>query len=157
MELRIVQAGLKWPRERIHTRPASDIRYIVVHHTDSGPRAGAEQLHRQHLARGWAGLGYHYLVYEDGVVVKARQDLWVPACVAGFNRQSLCVALVGSFRNVPPSDQHLQAAATLLRALKSAYPGAEVVRHRDLNPTECPGAAFPWRHFLALVGPQVVA
>ena len=145
--MKILSAKLEWAKP-VPKRSREDIRYIVIHHTDSTPAASPQEIHAWHLKRGWSGCGYHYLVYADGTVYIARPSLWVPACVQGFNRQSLCVAAVGRFNNSPPDEAHLQILAQLTAMLQNEYPKAELVRHRDLNPTSCPGRAFPWKAFL---------
>jgi len=145
--MKILSAKLEWAKP-VPKRSREDIRYIVIHHTDSTPAASPQEIHAWHLKRGWSGCGYHYLVYADGTVYIARPSLWVPACVQGFNRQSLCVAAVGRFNNYPPNELHLQTLAQLVAELQQEYPQAELVRHRDLNPTSCPGRAFPWKPFL---------
>jgi len=145
--MKILSAKLEWVRP-IPKRSREDVRYIVIHHTDSLPTATPQEIHAWHTKRGWAGCGYHYLVYSDGTVYIARPSSWVPACVQGFNRQSLCVAAVGQFNDYPPSESHLRTLARLVARLRREYPQAELVRHKDLNPTTCPGNAFPWRAFL---------
>ena len=145
--MKILNAKLEWAKP-IPRRRHEDIRYIVMHHTESSPAATPQEIHAWHVSRGWAGCGYHYLAYSDGTVYIARPNLWVPACVHGFNRQSLCVAAVGRFNDHPPDEAHLRVLARLVAGLRRAYPQAELVRHRDLNPTVCPGNAFPWRAFL---------
>jgi len=145
--MKILSAKLEWVRP-IPRRSREDVRYIVIHHTDSLPTTTPQEIHAWHIKRGWAGCGYHYLAYSDGTVYAARPSLWVPACVQGFNRQSLCVAAVGQFNDYSPSESHLRTLARLVARLRREYPQAELVRHRDLNPTACPGNAFPWRAFL---------
>ena len=43
---------------------------IVVHCSDSphGRGNNAETIHGWHLARKWSGIGYHYVILEDGTV-----------------------------------------------------------------------------------------
>jgi N-acetyl-anhydromuramyl-L-alanine amidase AmpD len=146
--MKLLEAQLKWNMAEIHTRPAQWIRYIVIHHTAGNPDTPPEVIHQWHLQKKWGGCGYHYLVYRDGAVYKARRNLWVPACVQGHNRASLCVALVGDFSRQPPEPEHLKTAAELCRILRMVYPDTELRRHRDLFPTSCPGDAFPWDAFL---------
>ena len=38
---------------------------IIVHHSACS-NCTPEQIHQWHLARGWAGAGYHFLVRKDG-------------------------------------------------------------------------------------------
>lgn len=40
---------------------------IVIHHTGCNDiDASAEQIHEWHIAQGWAGIGYHFVIRKDG-------------------------------------------------------------------------------------------
>ena len=38
----------------------------------------------------------------------------------------------------------LNALKELIRAMMAKYPGAKLLRHKDVNSTDCPGTNFPW-------------
>lgn len=38
----------------------------------------------------------------------------------------------------------LDALKGLIRTEMRKYPGAKLLRHKDVNSTDCPGAKFPW-------------
>lgn len=50
--------------------------WLVLHHsggTDADPQADsshhtAEMVEQWHLAKGWEGVGYHYLIHRDGTI-----------------------------------------------------------------------------------------
>ncbi len=54
----------------------------ILHHS-AGPKASAEDIHRWHLANGWSGAGYHFLVRKDGSVYKLRPEWAVGAHATG--------------------------------------------------------------------------
>jgi N-acetylmuramoyl-L-alanine amidase len=155
MEYKIEQTKLEFPRPLTRRKP-NEVKYLVVHHTDGPKTQPVEVIHEYHKSLGWNGIGYNFLVYENGRLVKARPTLVDPACVKGRNRECLCVAFVGSFMNRPPTKEHLDAGAYLCAYLKRKWKevyGAtlELKRHRDLGDTFCPGDAFPWEQFLRRV------
>lgn len=130
------------PRRGSYQRRAvRDIRWVVVHHTATAANVTPEAIAQMHLARGWAGCGYHYLVY-DGYAIKARALSDVPACVRGANRESICVAVVGDYRQYPPTMDRLRTAMVLCDALIGMSPCLVVVTHRALSSTVCPGNAL---------------
>ena len=134
---------------------------IVIHHTAGADRAGleAEAIRQFHMGeRGWSDIGYHFLVERVGAaywVLCGRPLHHVGAHVRGKNRGSIGVALVGDFTDSPPGSEQLEVAARLVAGLLTALeiPIREVCGHASLsnNPTECPGAWFPWLEFLEMV------
>lgn len=127
-------------------RPLAGLRWVVLHHTATSPDVSPEALARMHLARGWAGLGYHYLVYENGRIVKARPVTATPACVRGANAESVCVALVGAYHSRRPSEATVLLAGQLVEDLAETY-RLVIVTHRALAATICPGdgAVAAWQ------------
>ena len=46
------------------------------------------------------------------------------------------------------------ALVWLVREEMAKYPGAKVLRHRDVNSTDCPGVNYPWKALLAALSPE---
>lgn len=80
---------------------------LIVHCSDS-PYGTVELLHNWHLERGFAGLGYHYVItngflidskkyykHFDGRVWTGRDEDIVGAHVKGRNHNSLGICLIG--------------------------------------------------------------
>ena len=78
-----------------------------------------------------AAIGYHFVIYRNGAVAAGRHEDEIGAHVAGHNRKSLGVCLIGTDEYTP--DQW-DALAGLVGALRKKYPLARVVGHRDLSP-----------------------
>jgi N-acetylmuramoyl-L-alanine amidase len=126
---------------------------ITVHHTAEvapmGERGDADvvrAIQRFHQDdRGWADVGYHWLVGRDGRIYEGRA-VGVQGAHAGGERnvENLGIALVGDFTNELPSPVQLDLFATFLAEQRRLHgvPASEVLGHRDLAPTECPGSAF---------------
>lgn len=147
-------------------REASSIRYIAIHHTASSPRESAEAIHNFHLSKGWSGIGYHYIArpYAGGdglyIMEKVRPVLWVPACVKGYNTQSVCVALAGNYSEQVPNEEFLRRVAMFVAFLASLLEVRveNVLGHREFpgQATECPGKYIDMREFRQHVAQKIV-
>ncbi|RJL06031.1 lysozyme [Paracoccus aestuarii] len=125
------------------------IRRIVLHYSATYPDQdlGVADIRRMHLQRGFNDVGYHYVIKRDGTVQKGRPDNVVGAHVSGHNTGSIGICCIGGIEratgpNVGVDNRtEAQKAATinLVKDLLAKHPGAEVVGHRDLGPTQCPG------------------
>ncbi|CAA0253986.1 N-acetylmuramoyl-L-alanine amidase [Tenacibaculum maritimum] len=116
------------------------IKHIVVHcsATVEGRSFTAKDIDRWHKQRGWLGNGYHYVIGLDGTVEKGRPDWKIGAHVKGHNRNSIGVVYIGGLdKNFTPKDTRTQAQKEalcyLLKKLRSNYPEALIVGHRDFS------------------------
>ena len=92
---------------------------------------------RDHRARGYADIGYHFYITRDGVVHRGRPLHTEGAHARGFNRRSIGICYEGGLnaRNRPEDTRTPEQKETLHRLierLKEDYPEARVVGHRDL-------------------------
>ena len=124
----------------------SDVRYIVLHcsATRCNTDYTEEMLLRDHLARKFKGIGYHFYIRKDGRRVQGRKLLEVGAHAVPYNRCSIGVCYEGGLdaNGLPKDTRTLRqkgALLALLRELKKSYPRAFILGHHDLNPQkECP-------------------
>ena len=129
-------------------------RHIVIHHsaTDTG---SAASFHKSHLARGWDGLGYHFVIgngtgTRDGQVEVGyrwkRQKRGAHAGNLEYNEHGIGICLVGDFQSGHPSRRQLASLRSLVRFLQSKcrIPTSEVIGHCQVpgKDTLCPGAHF---------------
>jgi len=127
------------------TRPLRSIDKLVVHH--SGTRGGTPKdfaWHHVH-ARGWPGIGYHYVITPDGVVFKTNALTTVSYHARGANLGGVGICLVGDFNQIKPADAQVESLTRLLRLLLRYYTKARIVLHREVqgSRTSCPGLKFP--------------
>lgn len=136
-------------------------RYLVIHHTatDSGD---VESIHESHLKKkdsagnNWIGIGYHFVIgngngMADGKIeptFRWKQQLHGAHAGPGdkeHNQHGIGVCLVGDFERTSPSPAQLKAVKRLVRTMKGEYgiTSANVIGHRDIRSTECPGRYFP--------------
>lgn len=118
---------------------------IVIHHTGNptDDDCSAKQIHQSHLAQGWSGIGYHYVIRKDGTIEQGRQHWTVGAHAYGANSHTIGIHVCGNFELVQPTAAQVEATALLVAKLCMDYgltPDAQhIVGHRDLMATACPG------------------
>ena len=130
------------------------INWLVIHTAATRPSMdiGAKEIRQWHKAKGWSDIGYHYVIRRDGRVEKGRPDARVGAHVAGYNRDSIGICLVGGVsENLVPENNYTEAQwkalEELLHKLAIKYPEAYVRGHRDFPNVQkaCPCFdAEPW-------------
>jgi N-acetyl-anhydromuramyl-L-alanine amidase AmpD len=137
--------------------PERDWQYIILHHsaTDHGSAAVFDRLHRAH---GWDELGYHFVIGNgtesaDGQVEVGsrwpKQKHGAHCKVVGhpeYNDVGIGVCLVGNFDNYLPTGAQAASCVRVVQFLKDRYgiPESRIYGHRQLKPTHCPGALFPY-------------
>ncbi len=125
--------------------PRDDTELIVIHHTGDpeDDDLSAEDIHASHLAQGWSGIGYHYVIRKDGSIEAGRPEWAVGAHAQSHNWESIGVHLSGNFEIGVPTSEQIESCAYLVGWLCERYdliPNSYHVKgHRDLMPTACPG------------------
>ncbi len=131
------------------------VQRITVHHT--GEHAGLEGVpevevlqrieHYHQHERGWAAIGYHYVVGKTGKVYEGRPARYQGAHVSGANEHNLGISVVGDFNARLPNSLQLAALDSFLTdsRLRFKVGKARIYGHRELGKSECPGnALFAW-------------
>jgi hypothetical protein len=116
---------------------------VVVHHSGvEQPPRGAEAVRayeRHHLAKGWDGIAYNWLVDETGTIFEGRGWGARGGATKGWNAKSISVCYTGYGFNQPN--------ATVLKSFKTVVGEAEarfkkplwITTHRRKSQTTCPG------------------
>ena len=73
----------------------NNIKYLIVHCSDTDNSLNARDIHKMHLEFGWDGIGYHKIISRNGDIEDGRPEYWVGAHARGFNKISLGVCLIG--------------------------------------------------------------
>lgn len=151
-----VRKGVDHPEWR--ARNPRQWHYIIVHHSASSEDCAAT-IDAAHLARGWDGLGYNFVIdngacgtADGGVETAQRWVAQVEGAHAGvplYNEEGIGVVLIGNFEETRPTAEQMAALVELVRWLQKEYniPASNVLRHKDIKPTLCPGKNFPWAEF----------
>ncbi len=156
------------------------VKAAYVHHTvnlndytsEEAPAIVLAMCRYHRNSNGWNDIGYNFLVDRFGTIYEGRAGgvgaAVVGAQAEGFNSQTTGIANIGTYSDVPQSQEALDAMARLIRwklplhgyptsgtaVLQSAggasnhYAAGKSVRvkrvlgHRDTNSTACPGNAL---------------
>ena len=141
------------------TMPAASVRYLIIH--CSATRCDRDypvsQLRRDHLARGFLDIGYHYYIRKDGSVSQHRRLTEVGAHCRPFNRCSIGICYEGGLdaRGIPAdtrTDAQKCSMAALLRSLRLDYPDATIIGHRDLPGVKKACPCFDVKAWLPSIG-----
>lgn len=118
---------------------------IIIHcsATIEGKDYTVADIDRWHKARGWKGIGYHYVIYRDGLIHTGRPLSDVGAHCEGHNANSIGICYIGglSFDGKPKDTRTLQQKSSLLNLLKqlrNSYPNIPILGHRNYSCKACP-------------------
>lgn len=143
--MNIIEKKYNWayqPGKRVSTG------YLIIHHA-AAKSCSADDVHRWHLANGWAGIGYNFFVRKDGSVYRGRPEDAVGAHTVGYNSMSIGICFEGNYDvETKMPEAQLKAGHELLAYLRGKYPNAKVGKHKDYDSTACPGRYFPWNDLL---------
>ena len=135
-----------------HVTAMDRVDRITIHHegwtpvtfTDAPSTAERLDLMRKsHIQRLGAGdIGYHYIIDRAGRLWQGREAFYQGAHVRSNNEKNIGVMVLGNFETQTPTDAQLTTLGDTLTKLIRQYrvSAKRVYTHRELNPTECPGA-----------------
>jgi hypothetical protein len=134
----------KHEENRYRTRPLSDIRMLVVHHSAVPPSVGPRRIAQYHVNRlNWPGIGYHFLIGEDGVIYQGNSVETVSTHAGSEgNPYGVGICFLGRFMDgALPAPAQLQAGARLVAWLMQELSlDLDAIKgHRELMQTACPG------------------
>lgn len=131
-------------------RPWNQLKYLVIHHTVTKHEATPDDIALLHKARGWAGIGYHFVITKDGMVHYVGDISTARANVLNKNEQVIGITMVGDFTKHLPSDDQIRSAHDLCKFFLTETPSLptltswdQLVGHKDLQATACPGTSWP--------------
>ncbi|MEE9392140.1 MAG: N-acetylmuramoyl-L-alanine amidase [Planctomycetota bacterium] len=132
---------------------------MTIHHGGDGKAAPTDKAaatkvmrayQREHFGRGWADIGYHFVIDGAGRVWEARSMDWqgAHAGTEALNRGNIGICCMGTFETVTPSEAQKRSLSQLVRFLTSRYkiPWQQVRGHDETlsseqgRATACPGA-----------------
>lgn len=133
------------------------IRRITVHHTagpcfwDDSPAGAAREIKNiqsyHQNSRGWADIGYHFLIDRAGNIWQGRHLRYQGAHTSGtLNEGNIGIALLGNFSKQKPTRAQLESLSALLAKLCEVYnlSARDIYTHGELarfanRSTSCPG------------------
>lgn len=109
---------------------------------------GAAEIERWHRARGFFGIGYHYVIRRNGQLEKGRPLEKVGAHAEGHNANSIGICLVGGIdEKGKPQNNFTDAQWTELKRLVSEltekYRVLKIIGHNEVANKACPSFSVP--------------
>jgi hypothetical protein len=140
-EIKTITEILK-PRRKVHT--------LFIHCTaSSNPNYGVEEITRDHIKRDFGTIGYHWVIYFDGRLMRGRDPESMPVAQRGHNLDTLAVCLQG-LHITDFTIEQMGTLNVLVRHLNAMYPpkGLRIRGHREVSNKTCP--VFDYRKVLNL-------
>lgn len=119
------------------TKARASTDFIVIHCSATNTQDfGASDIDRWHRAKGWACIGYHYVIKRDGTLEEGRKEEQIGAHVEGHNYNSLGICMVGGCDKNGKAldnftDAQWQTLSLVIKHLHAKYPKATIQGHRD--------------------------
>jgi len=107
----------------------------IIHCSDSPQGRGdnAKTIHEWHIENGWDGIGYHYVILEDGTVENGRPEFWRGSHARGFN-DAVGICLIGNTEFT-----HAQYISLEKLLKEHDWKAEEIVGHYKVSETKtCP-------------------
>ena len=121
------------------------INEIIIHcsDTEEGQNFTAADIDKWHKAKGWKGIGYHFVVDLDGTIERGRRLCEVGAHCEYHNIHSIGVCYIGGKRKGEHVDTRTPAQKIameiLVASLCTMFPNiSRVCGHRDYANRACP-------------------
>lgn len=101
-----------------------------------------------HKARGWKGVGYHYIIYRDGTIHTGRPISQIGAHCIGHNTNSIGICYIGglSIEGNPKdtrTEEQKMSIRSLVKQLSEIYPQATIHGHYEFANKVCPCFRVP--------------
>ena len=118
-----------------------NINKIIVHcsATPEGKAFSVDDIRRWHLKRGFADIGYHFVIYLDGSVHVGRPLAKAGAHCKGHNAHSVGVCYIGGCEahSQKPKDtrteEQKRSLVRLITELRQQFPNASVHGHSEFT------------------------
>ena len=142
------------PPTRYNINAMAGIGHITVHHegmpdpirfTARGLTAEhLDMVRRSHRNRGWADIGYHFIIDRAGRAWEGRPLRYQGAHVKDHNEHNIGVMVLGNFDIQQPTHAQLTTLRDTVRGLRRHFHVSQgaIHTHQELRPTACPGQSL---------------
>ncbi len=145
------RTGLSRPRDVF---ALGRVTRITIHHDGMNPFTSTSQsesarrlelIRQSHVnKRGWADIGYHYIIDPAGRVWQGRSVQYQGAHVQDQNEGNLGIMCMGNYDRQVATTAMVSSLTRFLASQMKLYGVAtrRVYTHQEINPTECPGRSI---------------
>ena len=116
---------------------------ILVYHHTAIKSISPEDIDKLHKNKGWKGIGYHYYIRKDGTIYKGREDNAEGSHIKGYNKESIGICVEGNFEEEYLSNEQIESLKNLSVYICLKYNIKDILPHKELGKTLCPGKNFP--------------
>lgn len=139
MTLNIKNCPIVLPLNKLQVR-SKLTQFIAVHcsATKATQDIGVVEIDQMHKQRGFACVGYHYVIRRNGTIERGRPINTVGAHVEGYNSVSIGICMIGGLNAKGKGENNFTQAQfeslrELITYLKMANQKAVVKGHRDFS------------------------
>jgi len=108
--MKVIEHTYKWKRNITLRKKTTR---IILHcsATPEGREIDVQTIHKWHLAKDWAGIGYNYIIYADGSIHRGRPKGASGAHTTNLNHTSIGICYIGGMdkENKKAKDTRTQA------------------------------------------------
>lgn len=123
-----------------------NITEIIVHcsATPEGRDYTVADIDRWHKAKGWKGIGYHFVIYRDGSIHVGRPKEQIGAHCTGHNTISIGICYIGGLATDGKTakdtrtQEQKDSMLGLIEQLLEEFPKASIHGHREFAAKACP-------------------
>jgi N-acetylmuramoyl-L-alanine amidase len=134
------------------TRPNRPVDRVFLHCTASSydHHDDIEVVRAWHLGRGWADVGYHFMIHKDGSISAGRDLEKTPAAQKGHNKGTIAIAMHGGQDAKDDfSTKQIIALRDFCEDIRNAYGGAITFHgHSEVVIRDCP--VYDYKAYLKL-------
>jgi N-acetyl-anhydromuramyl-L-alanine amidase AmpD len=136
------------------SRDASQVRYLVIHHSGLAKDADLQSIALAHRDRGWGGIIYQFYIDRSGKVFRTNPDDQVVSSKEEWSAKGLNICFAGHFGQEMPSDSQIASGGQLCAWLLQAYglTSDAIVGISKFYATDSPGSNWTgggnWRALL---------
>ena len=136
--MQIINAGLSFGK--LVNRESTE--KIIIHHSASD-NDDVWSIHNYHVnVNKWNGIGYHFVIHQNGDVYEGRPINTIGAHAQGENSDSIGICVCGNLDKNNMTKEQEQSLKELLVYIRNIYGELQLMRHSDVNNTTCPGKNF---------------
>ena len=122
-----------------------EITRAIIHCSATNPEQDfdASDIDRWHKARGWSGIGYHYVIKLDGTLERGRDINKTGAHAFGYNKKSIGICFIGGIdmEGNPAdtrTDEQKRTLKILIGMINGRFPKATIHGHNEFSKKACP-------------------
>lgn len=136
---------------------ANNVEFFTFHHsvtpqtakTDGNWKAECDKIANLHLAKGWGGVAYRFIICSDGTVAYVGDLSHGGSAVGGKNDIMFSTCFIGDFTKELPTAVQVHSAHLLAKFFLDNLPQYpkldswdDIKGHKEFNPTSCPSSSW---------------